>query len=151
MMNCAVDAIGTSGWLIGQSSDVYGTAELIDTLKSEVSAALEGLYEADTVATFLRSMAGYERSLEKTWHGVEKRKRAKGEWVAEELEPEEALLPMGCKAEPAVVRSRTTKEGKRRAQPLISSIDVQSDVFAKRGAVEGEDVLPEGGASRIGK
>ncbi|KAI7126823.1 hypothetical protein KC352_g31934 [Hortaea werneckii] len=113
MMNCAVDAIGTSGWLIGQSSDVYGTAELIDTLKSEVSAALEGLYEADTVATFLRSMAGYERSLEKTWHGVEKRKRAKGEWVAEELEPEEALLPMGCKAEPAVVRSRTTKEGKR--------------------------------------
>ncbi|RMY76501.1 hypothetical protein D0863_01909 [Hortaea werneckii] len=113
MMNCAVDAIGTSGWLIGQSSDVYGTAELIDALKSEVSAALEGLYEADTVATFLRSMAGYERSLEKTWHGVEKRKRAKGEWVAEELEPEEALLPMGCKAEPAVVRSRATKEGKR--------------------------------------
>ncbi|KAI7480507.1 hypothetical protein KC351_g6960 [Hortaea werneckii] len=113
MMNCAVDAIGTSGWLIGQSSDVYGTAELIDALKSEVSAALEGLYEADTVATFLRSMAGYERSLEKTWHGVEKRKRAKGEWVAEELEPEEALLPMGCKAEPAVVRSRATKDGKR--------------------------------------
>ncbi|KAI7233017.1 hypothetical protein KC330_g5604 [Hortaea werneckii] len=113
MMNCAVDAVGTSGWLIGQSSDVYGTAELIDALKSEVSAALEGLYEADTVATFLRSMAGYERSLEKTWHGVEKRKRAKGEWVAEELEPEEALLPMGCKAEPAVVRSRATKEGKR--------------------------------------
>ncbi|KAI7088272.1 hypothetical protein KC356_g3454 [Hortaea werneckii] len=113
MMNCAVDAIGTSGWLIGQSSDVYGTAELIDALKSEVSAALEGLYEADTVATFLRSMAGYERSLEKTWHGVEKRKRAKGEWVAEELEPEEALLPMGCKAEPAVVKSRATKEGKR--------------------------------------
>ncbi|KAI7597383.1 hypothetical protein KC346_g14706 [Hortaea werneckii] len=113
MMNCAVDAIGTSGWLIGQSSDVYGTAELIDALKSEVSAALEGLYEADTVGTFLRSMAGYERSLEKTWHGVEKRKRAKGEWVAEELEPEEALLPMGCKAEPAVVRSRATKEGKR--------------------------------------
>ncbi|KAI7358620.1 hypothetical protein KC354_g9641 [Hortaea werneckii] len=113
MMNCAVDAIGTSGWLIGQSSDVYGTAELIDALKSEVSAALEGLYEADTVATFLRSMAGYERSLEKTWHGVEKRKRARGEWVAEELEPEEALLPMGCKAEPAVVKSRATKEGKR--------------------------------------
>ncbi|KAI7285594.1 hypothetical protein KC345_g1645 [Hortaea werneckii] len=113
MMNCAVDAVGTSGWLIGQSSDVYGTAELIDALKSEVSAALEGLYEADTVATFLRSMAGYERSLEKTWHGVEKRKRAKGEWVAEELEPEEALLPMGCKAEPAVVKSRATKEGKR--------------------------------------
>ncbi|KAI7658022.1 hypothetical protein KC318_g11472 [Hortaea werneckii] len=113
MMNCAVDAIGTSGWLVGQSSDVYGTAELIDALKSEVSAALEGLYEADTVATFLRSMAGYERSLEKTWHGVEKRKRAKGEWVAEELEPEEALLPMGCKAEPAVVKSRATKEGKR--------------------------------------
>ncbi|RMZ25145.1 hypothetical protein D0859_10809 [Hortaea werneckii] len=164
MMNCAVDAIGTSGWLIGQSSDVYGTAELIDALKSEVSAALEGLYEADTVATFLRSMAGYERSLEKTWHGVEKRKRAKGEWVAEELEPEEALLPMGCKAEPAVVRSRATKDGKRSkrmfeeerrrrvgAQQLISSIDVHGDVFAKHGAGEAEDVLTEGGASRVGK
>ncbi|RMZ16413.1 hypothetical protein D0860_01010 [Hortaea werneckii] len=164
MMNCAVDAIGTSGWLIGQSSDVYGTAELIDALKSEVSAALEGLYEADTVATFLRSMAGHERSLEKTWHGVEKRKRAKGEWVAEELEPEEALLPMGCKAEPAVVRSRATKDGKRSkrmfeeerrrrvgAQQLISSIDVHGDVFAKHGAGEAEDVLTEGGASRVGK
>ncbi|TKA29257.1 hypothetical protein B0A50_03767 [Salinomyces thailandicus] len=113
MMNCAIDAIGTSGWLVGQSSDVYGTAELIDALKSEVSAALEGLYEADTVAIFLHGLQGFEKSWEKSLPGVERRKRARGELRDEDVEPEAAVLPMGCKAEPGVVKTRATRDGKK--------------------------------------
>ena len=108
LMNCAIDAIGTSGWLVGQGSDAYGTSELIDALKSEVSAALEGLYEADTVATFLHGLQGYEVSLQKARSSAQKRKRSKFE-VPDDMEAEEVMLPMGSRAEPPVAKDRGKK------------------------------------------
>lgn len=53
LLNCAVDAIGTGGWLVGLSSDVLGTEEMLASLRAEISAGLEGCYEAHSLSSFL--------------------------------------------------------------------------------------------------
>lgn len=111
LMNCAIDAVGTSGWLVGQSGDAYGTEELIDALKSEVSASLEGLLEADTVSTFLEDLQMYDLSLQKTLRSEEKRRRRQGKEV--DLSAADAMLPMGCRAEGGVVKIKRGKDGKK--------------------------------------
>ncbi|KAK4540993.1 hypothetical protein LTR36_008362 [Oleoguttula mirabilis] len=113
LMNCAIDAVGTSGWLVGQSGDAYGTEELIDALKSEVSASLEGLFEADTVNTFLDDLQRYDFSVQKTEGSSERRKRKNEVEVEIDLSVADAMLPMGCRAEAAGVKDRSTKDGKK--------------------------------------
>ncbi|KAK5137295.1 hypothetical protein LTR08_000265 [Meristemomyces frigidus] len=113
LMNCAIDAVGTNGWLVGHSGDAYGTEELIDALKSEVSASLEGLFEADTVATFLHDLQRYKYSLAKKEQTSEKRrKRRRGE-PEEELAMEAEILPVGCQAEMPVAIGGGLKDGKK--------------------------------------
>ncbi|KAK5113717.1 hypothetical protein LTR85_010734 [Meristemomyces frigidus] len=113
LMNCAIDAVGTSGWLVGQSGDSYGTEELIDALKSEVAASLEGLFEADTVNTFLDDVQSYDFSVQRTLSAGEKRKRRRDVDVDVDLSVTDAMLPVGCRAEAAVAKDRHTKEGKK--------------------------------------
>lgn len=54
LFNCAIDSIGTGGWIIGASStdDFTETADTIAYMKAEISAALEGIEEA----TYLKGM-----------------------------------------------------------------------------------------------
>jgi hypothetical protein len=54
LLNCAVDAIGVNGWLVGHSTSAPVTAkELLTSLRAEVCAGLEGCYEADTLGMAL--------------------------------------------------------------------------------------------------
>lgn len=110
LMNCAIDAIGTSGWLIGQSGDSWATEELIDGLKSEVSATLEGLFEADTVSTFLDELQRYESSTRNS-HVYDQRRKKMA--LDEDVELEDALLPVGCRAEAPVVKGKGGRDGNR--------------------------------------
>lgn len=56
LLNCAVDSLGTGGWVLGASvtEDLAKTADTIAYMKAEVSAALEGIEEA----TYLKGMLG---------------------------------------------------------------------------------------------
>lgn len=56
LLSCAIDSIGTGGWIMGSSltDDLIETAETIAYMKAEISAALEGIEEA----TYLRGMLG---------------------------------------------------------------------------------------------
>lgn len=56
ILNSAIDAIGTSGWILGRSptDELAETSETISWLKAEISAALEGVQEA----TYLKGMLG---------------------------------------------------------------------------------------------
>jgi hypothetical protein len=121
LMACAIDAIGLSGWLVGQSSDRLGASELIHGLKVEVSAAIEGLYSAELFAAYLDAMAGCEKSLKEAktvLDPVKGNKNEDGNWtkllgLASE-EEEKAVLPMGGKVEvPAIMGSKDGKLSKR--------------------------------------
>ena len=59
LMTCAMDAIGTAGFLVGLSADSYNIHDLLSSLRTEVSAGLEGLYEVDVLETALREMGRY--------------------------------------------------------------------------------------------
>lgn len=54
LFNCAIDSIGTGGWIIGASTtdEFTETADTIAYMKAEISAALEGIEEA----TYLKGM-----------------------------------------------------------------------------------------------
>lgn len=56
LLNCAVDAIGVTGWLVGQSGAEIGAEEIITSLKAEVGAGLEGCHEASNVSVLLGEM-----------------------------------------------------------------------------------------------
>ena len=106
LLNCAVAAIGTSGWLVGLSSDVLGTEELLDSLRAEVSAGLEGCYEASVLGTFLGELERCANSAERSgdkcaWQGVE------------EVGEEKALLPLGGRLDSPVVKGRNGADGKK--------------------------------------
>ncbi|KAK4695804.1 hypothetical protein P7C71_g2010, partial [Lecanoromycetidae sp. Uapishka_2] len=56
LLNCAIDTIGTGGWVLGTSisDESTETADTIGYMKAEISAALEGIEEA----TYLKGMLG---------------------------------------------------------------------------------------------
>ncbi|KAL8662606.1 MAG: hypothetical protein Q9202_004564 [Teloschistes flavicans] len=56
LLNCAVDSLGTGGWLLNNSvsDDSAEAVETVSYMKAEISAALEGIEEA----TYLQGMLG---------------------------------------------------------------------------------------------
>ncbi|KAH9826650.1 Utp8 family [Teratosphaeria destructans] len=99
LLNCCIDAIGTSGWLIGQASDRLGAGDLLEGLKVEVSAALEGLYGLEILGNHLDEFARTARSLAGAEEGaderVERLRGARGGAV----ELDDAVMPVGGRFE----------------------------------------------------
>lgn len=56
LLNCAIDSIGTGGWILGTSitDELVETSDTISYMKAEISAALEGIEEA----SYLKGMLG---------------------------------------------------------------------------------------------
>ena len=109
LLNCAVDAIGVSGWLVGLGSDTQGTRELLNSLRAEVSAGLEGCIEAGNLQTFLIDIERYAASSEQAQFQI-------GQHATDaehETTVEKALLPVGGRAIPPTVKSRNDKGGKK--------------------------------------
>jgi hypothetical protein len=98
LMNCAIDAIGMSGWLVGQSSDFYGTHDLISDLQAEIGASLEGLYEYDSLRIFLDELQAYDYSFER--HGKGHLRKRKRNVVDNEVVDDVHVLPVGARFEP---------------------------------------------------
>ncbi|WPH01984.1 Hypothetical protein R9X50_00483800 [Acrodontium crateriforme] len=96
MLNCAVDAIGTSGWLIGLSADQLSTEELVHQLRAEISASVEGCYEADALHTILSELDKYASSVQ-------------APQTTSIMETEDAALPVSCRAEMPSTKGKKTK------------------------------------------
>lgn len=60
LLSSAIDAIGTSGWLIaGIDGDATKTQDMINALRAEVTAGVEGCYEAEALDRYLREVDRY--------------------------------------------------------------------------------------------
>lgn len=107
LCSCAIDAVGLSGWVVGRSANMAETIEFLDRLRNEVSAALEGLFQAERlemVLTEAKKAAGAAQVKASL-----KRKRENEE--EEPLSVEQTLLPLGGRGEPPVVKDWYTKSG----------------------------------------
>jgi hypothetical protein len=102
LLNCALDALGTSGWITSASNttNVFDDAETIAYMKAEVSAALEGIEEAAYLNAMLHEVLLYCKTV----------KPPKPKPETDEVKPvtvaleswEDHVLPVGLKAEQEV-------------------------------------------------
>ncbi|EME47653.1 hypothetical protein DOTSEDRAFT_86098 [Dothistroma septosporum NZE10] len=109
LFDCAVDAIGLSGWLIGLSADIDGTEQLLQELKNEISATVEGLFEAELLTNLLGSVKKTAAVLAEQQRPTSKRKLH----ADDDESVEEKLMPVGGRPEPPLVRTWVTKEGRK--------------------------------------
>ncbi len=113
LLNSCVDAIGAGGWLSGDSmlanGDHFESEELIQSLKLEVSAALEGIEEASYLKGLLAEMVRYGEGLQKGLTAGEKgmkidssKRRNPRPITLPQAGRESRLLPFGLKSEQQV-------------------------------------------------
>jgi hypothetical protein len=113
LLNCCVDAIGAGGWLSADSmlvnGDHFESEELIQSLKLEVSAALEGIEEASYLKGLIAEMVRYGEGVQRGLPASEKGRKV-GSSKMRDLRPvtlsqagrDSRLLPFGLKGEQQV-------------------------------------------------
>jgi hypothetical protein len=125
LINSAIDAIGSGGWLSGDAAllngDAFESEELIESLKLEVSAALEGVEEATYLRGLVAEMVRYGETVVKTLprsatdEGSGKRRKKDNRMVnpvtLPELGKDGGLLPLGLKVQSRVSRMRVGAGG----------------------------------------
>lgn len=117
MFSCAVDAIGLSGWLVGQSADVLGTLNLVHDMRNEISATLEGLYEAEHLGSMLKDISKAAVTTKRPNH-------LKRKWREDEqYELGELLMPVGGRPEPPQVKTLSVKDSQN---PLLAAAQQKS-------------------------
>lgn len=113
LLTCAIDAISTSGWLVGLSGNVDTTQEILDSVRAEVSASLEGCLEAKTLERLLAELEKYADDAEKA-----------GLSLAPMEELDAAALPLGCRVEQSK-RNTNAKEGKKSRLEIAREKDLR--------------------------
>ncbi|KAF2158529.1 hypothetical protein M409DRAFT_71596 [Zasmidium cellare ATCC 36951] len=107
LSSCAIDAIGLSGWVVGRKANAEHALHFIETFKNEVSVALEGLFQVESLNTMLGDV-------KRTAGGLQQQPRRKRKRHDEDLQsPERTWMPVGGRAEPPVVNTWTTKTGRK--------------------------------------
>ncbi|KAK4997718.1 hypothetical protein LTR66_002915 [Elasticomyces elasticus] len=133
LLNCAVDAVGASGWLVGLSADAELCGdEIIANLRAETSAALEGCHEASFLSVVLNDFERFSTTVHQSQPQWRKKDRnahkGKGNQDLVRMSTEagsadlnESMLPMGYKAVDAVQKTRTMGNGqvKEKSKRLI--------------------------------
>lgn len=104
LLNNCIDAIGAGGWLSGDArlvdDDPFEAEDLINSLKLEVSAALQGAEESAYLRGLLGEVARYSEAVERAIPKSKKRKDAPVTLPA--LAEELMSLPLGLKTEKQV-------------------------------------------------
>lgn len=114
LLNCAIDAIGTSGWLVGLSGDLeLATDDMLETLGAETSAALETCHEACSLGVILNDFERFSNTIQSTQQKTPARKVDPIKTPGFEETPlaVDPVLPLGYKAQGAGNKMRMTSTG----------------------------------------
>ena len=104
LLNCAVDCLGSGGWIGGSSNRTeFDNAEMISYLKAEVSAALEGIEESAYLKNMLNEVLLYSKSTKtrRTQTNAEQSSMIRPVTVAMQSW-QDSVLPIGLKADQGV-------------------------------------------------
>jgi hypothetical protein len=121
-LGCAVDALGMAGWLMSSANDPMDAVDkLLDSLRAEISATLEGVHEATFLTGVLsefvryqtkRVNAGYKAYATVPNSGMKNANKEGRVWRFEN--GEDKVLPVGLKVVPKKVEEGTKMGGKGR-------------------------------------
>lgn len=89
LLDCALNGLGITGWIVGSSAseELIGIAEMIEYMKAEMSAAIEGILDAKRLEDTLGQMLLYEKRVNGTGGNRRKPQRS--------LQAQEPSLPVG--------------------------------------------------------
>ncbi|KAI5268807.1 hypothetical protein E4T47_07509 [Aureobasidium subglaciale] len=114
LLNCAIDAIGTSGWLVGLSGDPdLQTDNMLETLVVETSAALETCIEACSFGVFLNDFERFSNTIHASQKSmaIKKVDPIKTPGFEETPLAVDPVLPLGYKAQGPANKMRMTSTG----------------------------------------
>jgi len=114
LLNCAIDSIGTSGWLVGLSGDPeLQTDDMLETLGAETSAALETCIEACSFGVFLNDFERFSNTVQASQKQttIKKVDPIKTPGFEETPLAVDPVLPLGYKAQGPASKMRMTSTG----------------------------------------
>lgn len=111
LLNCALDALGTGGWLGGSmnESDEEDGDTLLSQLRVETSAVLEGVQESTFFAGFLKDFVRYEKLVKENPTLSKKPRDTKV--VASTQQDVGSVLPLGVKAADKISTTKISAGG----------------------------------------
>nr|POF18633.1 uncharacterized protein CFP56_62141 [Quercus suber] len=103
LLSAAIDAIGTSGWLVaGIDGSASKTQDMVNALRAEVSAGVEGCYEAQSLELYMREIDRHATLLKDKENERELEAQLHKNVVSADLDVEmgiraveEVMMPMG--------------------------------------------------------
>lgn len=114
LLAAAVDAIGAAGWLVGGAGDADSADPLLEALRAEVSASLEGVYEAHALSGYLGEFERFAEGGRQRGDGPRGR-RANGAGgvgaVVGGVGGDGAMMPVGGRKEPVSAAEGQREQG----------------------------------------
>jgi hypothetical protein len=149
LLSCAIDAIGTGGWLSGRISFAEGDSEqeVLVALRGEVSAALEGIHEAafmkGLLDDFLRFESRHSRASIAAAKASRYRRKLKKKEQLEEpvndihLTGDQRLLPLGLKVQEGIEQTKAGRAGEIRQK---TNREIAAEMSKKVGSYSFETI-----------
>ncbi|OQN97385.1 hypothetical protein B0A48_16544 [Cryoendolithus antarcticus] len=120
LLNCTFDAIGMSGWLVGLNTLPEETAEILDAVRAEVSASLEGCLEAQTLGS---QIVEVERCASLMPSSSKRRREAA-------LTEDDAALPLNASVEKVKPDRRLGPQKKKSVYEIAREQDLRVGKYA---------------------
>ena len=140
MLGCAVDAIGVTGWLTSTTFD-SGDAleELLDSLRDEIGAVLEGLHEVTFLKGLLREFVRYGWMREEAEPKPEVDRKDGAEITIKRAwdQQDKKILPLGLKVEKRVSATKVKSGGEIRQR---SKRDIGREISMAVGKYTFEEI-----------
>jgi hypothetical protein len=115
LLSCTLDAIGAGAWLaaIGNTADLDSGEEIIDSLQSDTSEALNGFWEARYMRGLLGEFLRFASNVPKSRPSGKSLERRGKPFAVSMAVDELPMLPLGAKPDMGVERTKVGKGGKK--------------------------------------
>ena len=120
LLNCAVDCLGTGGWITGASNvNVVDSSDTLAYMKAEVSAALEGIEEAAYLKAMLNDVLLFSKSVTTQHKSADSNTLNNVRPITVSMESwEDNILPIGLKADQGVGLTKVGAGGEIQARSM---------------------------------
>jgi hypothetical protein len=116
LLSCTLDAIGAGAWLaaVGNSADSESSEDIIDSLQSDTSEALNGFWEARYMRGLLGEFLRFASNVPKSHKPSSKSLERQGKpFAVTHNDDELPMLPLGAKPDMGIERMKAGKGGKK--------------------------------------
>jgi hypothetical protein len=116
LLSCTLDAIGAGAWVanIGAPADTESSEDIIQSLHSDTSEALNGFWEARYMYGLLGEFLRFAENVPKSHLPSSKALEMRGKpFALSDIENELPMMPLGAKPDMGIERTKNAKRGKK--------------------------------------